>query len=200
MSLPLPCNEAKTVEIYSNNTKQVYLPGKNFDNRHKLFPNIISYIAIHTKTFSAENKRVIVNAIGKYNSIILLIIYILLIIEADTGKLIYAWLIIMASLPPSPSKTMDCDSLAGAATVIPVPFKNESLTEKIFEVSTSRPDLMIPEQGMEQIRIARDSTYMINMRILPQSQHGIGECFVFINDMDCTVSECICCNINFKMR
>lgn len=144
MSLALPCNEAKTVEIYSNNTQQVYLPGKNFDNRHKMFPNILNYIRIHTKTFSSENKRVIVNAIGKYNSIIILFIFFHTI-EADTGKLIYAWLIIMASLPPTPSKTMTFDPLAGSATVVPIPFMNESWEDKIFEVSTSRPDLMIPE-------------------------------------------------------
>ena len=65
LSLPLPCNEARKVEIYSSNNKLVYLPKKNIDSSVKMFPNVINHIQVHTKSFAPKEQKVTVNAIGK---------------------------------------------------------------------------------------------------------------------------------------
>jgi len=65
MTLALPAGDARTVEIYSNNSKNAYLPRKSIENKFHVIPNSINHINIHTKTFTPEMKRVVVNAIGK---------------------------------------------------------------------------------------------------------------------------------------
>jgi transcriptional regulator CtsR len=52
--LALPCNEAKQIEIHSQNPRNVYLPKKNIDNKFRVIPSSINHIAIQTKTFTAD--------------------------------------------------------------------------------------------------------------------------------------------------
>ena len=66
LSLSLPAGEARVVEIYSSNNKNVYLPKRSIENKFHVISNSINHISIQTKTFTPDQKRVVVNAIGKY--------------------------------------------------------------------------------------------------------------------------------------
>lgn len=64
LSLPLSSSDAK-VQLFSSNQKQVYLPDDKADNIFHLTRNSINYLSIHSKSFSPDPVKVIVNAIGK---------------------------------------------------------------------------------------------------------------------------------------
>ena len=65
MTLAFPTSDCRNVEIYSSNPKNAYLPKRNINNTFSMLPNSINYIKMCTKTYTATQQRVIVNAIGK---------------------------------------------------------------------------------------------------------------------------------------
>ena len=65
LTLSLPIEEARKLQIYSSEHQNVYLP-KNTNNEFKVLPKSINFIKIHAKTFDPGEKQVIVHAIGKY--------------------------------------------------------------------------------------------------------------------------------------
>lgn len=65
LTLTLPVTDSKKIELFSSSPKNVYLPKRNIENKIHVIPGTTNHINIHTKTFSAEMKRVVVNALGK---------------------------------------------------------------------------------------------------------------------------------------
>ena len=96
--MALPCNEAKQIEIHSQNPRNVYLPKKNIDNKFRVIPSSINHIQIQTKTFTADVLKVVVNAIGKF------FLFLNIFLDHESGFLVYSWLLMLASLPPAPTK------------------------------------------------------------------------------------------------
>ena len=66
LTLNLPIEEARKLQIYSSERSNVYLP-KNTNNEYKVLPKSINFIKIHAKTFDPGEKQVIVHAIGKWS-------------------------------------------------------------------------------------------------------------------------------------
>ena len=91
LTLTLPVTDSKKVEIFSSNPKNVYLPKRSIENKIHAIPGTVNHINIHTKTFSSEMKRVVVNALGKFA------LHFNSVIDFDSGKLIYSWLLILQS-------------------------------------------------------------------------------------------------------
>ena len=65
VSLSFPNKNSNEVEIYSSCPKNVYLPKKSIVNKLKLSQNSINIIHVQTKTFTSDQKRVVICAIGK---------------------------------------------------------------------------------------------------------------------------------------
>ena len=65
ISLALPAGESRIVEIHSSNSKNVYLPKRSIDNKFHVISNSINHVSVHTKTYTPDQKRVVINAIGK---------------------------------------------------------------------------------------------------------------------------------------
>ena len=65
LSLPLANTDAK-VQLFSSSPKQVYLPDDKAGNLFHLTKNSINYLSMHTKSFSPDPVKVVVNAIGKF--------------------------------------------------------------------------------------------------------------------------------------
>ena len=66
-------------------------------NRFKVIPGTINHISVLTKTVNTEEKRAVVNAVGKCQFFLILII----LIDSQTGDLIYSWMFLLKSLPPT---------------------------------------------------------------------------------------------------
>lgn len=65
MTLNLPVQNARQIEIHSSKPKNVYLPERSVMNKFNVIPNSINYIQVHTKTYSEQEERIVINAIGK---------------------------------------------------------------------------------------------------------------------------------------
>lgn len=66
LSLNLPVQNARTIEIHSSKPKNCYLPERSIMNRFNVIPNSINFIQVQTKTFCEKEQRIVVNAVGKY--------------------------------------------------------------------------------------------------------------------------------------
>ena len=63
---------ANQVQVYSSDPRSVYLPQSNADNLQTVIPGMINYVEVHAKTYDPGEKKVIVNAISKYDRSILI--------------------------------------------------------------------------------------------------------------------------------
>jgi len=147
--LALPAGEARSVEIYSSNPKNAYLPKKSIENKFHVIPNSINHLMIHTKTFTPDQKRVVINAL-----------------DSSSGKLIYQWLLILASQSPTPTQRHQLQARVNSNTLGKIQFTNKMRKDLVFEIASSREDLMIPEHSMLNFR--GNQTQSLELNILPQ--------------------------------
>ncbi len=71
-------------------------------------------------------------------------LFCLILIEKHTGKIYYSWLLILNSLAPTPSKTVEEFVKTGSHTLVKMLFENPTNRKLVFEIGSSRPDLISP--------------------------------------------------------
>lgn len=59
----------------------------------------------------------------------------------------------------------------------------------VFEIASSREDLMVPRQSLLSFR--GNETQTIELDIHPQQQMGLGEVYLYISDLEQHVMECV---------
>lgn len=150
LSLALPAKNARTVELYMSKPKNAYLPQRSIINKFNVIPNSINHIQVHTKTYNAEQERVVVNAI-----------------DSDSDKLLYSWLLILASEAPTPSRTETVPASVSNKTVAKIKFTNTIRKELLFEVSSSNEAIMRPIEPL--VKFDGLQTSYIQLLILPQA-------------------------------
>ena len=178
LTLALPALDSRSIEIYSSNSKNCYLPQKNIDNKFHVIPNSINHIRVQTKTFTPEQQRIVVNAV-----------------DSDSGKLVYSWLLILASMKPNPTQSHQLQARINTSTLGKIQFTNKLKQDLVFEIASSREDLMSPRQSLLSFR--GNETQTLELDIHPQQQMGLGEVFLYVSDLDQHVMECIKLEILF---
>ena len=103
----------------------------------------------------------------------------------------YSWLIILASLAPSPSRVEHETVSVGVTTQLGLLYTNPAQKSLEFEISTSRPDLLVPKY--ERVTIGKGQARKIEFKALSidSKQTGMATIFVFIADIEQYVMECI---------
>jgi hypothetical protein len=96
MNLAFPTGDCKQVEIHSSNYKNAYLPKRSANNTFNMLSNTINHVPICTKTYTTAQQKVVINAIN-----------------ADNGQKVYSWLLILASMTPTPTKTHSMQASIG---------------------------------------------------------------------------------------
>ena len=129
---------------------------------------------------------------------VLINLYFYFFIDSESGRLVFSWLLIMSCLPPTPTETHKVQVNTNAPGRGQIRYQNPTSMNKTFEISTSRPDLM--EAREEMMPFNRDETRTIELIIHPQTQMGTGECYLFINDQDLSLSECYAIEILYAQR
>ena len=135
VALTLPVDKSRVIEVHPSNNENVYLPQKSLDNRHLMKSNSINYIQVCTKTFTADQVKVVVNAV-----------------DAESGQLVYSWLLILASQPPQPTRNEQLNARIGTPTLARLLFTNKVKRDLTYELASSRPDLMVPRQPLLSFR------------------------------------------------
>lgn len=74
-------------------------------------------------------------------------------------------------------------------------FENKSNASVTYEFATSRPDLV--QVLHERIDYRPRETRLIKLNILPQTQYGVIDVFLFANDLDYDNMQCIKLNITY---
>lgn len=65
-------------------------------------------------------------------------------IDKRTGGIYFSWLLVMASMKPTPTQTVEERAMVGTHTLGKFLYKNPTNRSLIFEVGSSRPDLVSP--------------------------------------------------------
>ncbi len=65
LNLSIPIRNSKSIELHTNNDKNVELDRMKNDNFFPVLSQSINLIKLRTKTFSAEEVKFVVNAVGK---------------------------------------------------------------------------------------------------------------------------------------
>jgi hypothetical protein len=130
-----PTNGAKMVEIYSSDEQNVYLNERSLNNQFPVNPHTNNFIPVCTKTFTSEQKKVIINAV-----------------DTESGQLIYSWLMILASQPPVPNRWEKFQIRVNCDETKKIRYENKVKRDIVFELASSRPDLMEPRDKMISFR------------------------------------------------
>jgi hypothetical protein len=80
-------------------------------------------------------------------------------------------------------------------TMIRLRFENRVKREIVFEMASSRPDLMEPRRAIQSFRAGESQDIEIDIR--SQQAMGKGEAFLYISDTEQYVMECISIEIMF---
>ena len=182
MSLVLPpTNGAKMVEIYSNDEQNVYLNDRSLNNQFPVNPHTNNFIPVCTKTFTSEQKKVIINAV-----------------DTESGQLIYSWLMILASQPPVPNRWEKFQVRVNCDETKKIRYENKVKRDIVFELASSRPELMEPRDKMISFRAGE--TMDIDICVRSQSAMGKGEAFLYISDTEQYVMDCISVELQFIFK
>lgn len=195
IALTFPVDLANQVQVYSSDPRSLYLPQTNPDNLQTVIPGMINYIEVHAKTYDPGEKKVIVNAISKCPFEFLFCFNLFFFADNVSGELVYSWLIRMQSLHPKPNETKSVEALINRYTTAKIMFCNPSKRELLYEFGTSHPKVYRPVD--ECMRFRGEHARSIELEIYPQTQVCTFKTYLFINDVEHTVSHCIELQIRF---
>lgn len=131
LSLALPTKNARSVELYMSKPKNVFLPQRSIINKFNVIPNSINHIQVHTKTYNANQERVVINAV-----------------DSESDQLLYSWLLILASEAPTPSRSETVPASIYNKTVAKIKFTNTLRKELLFDVASSNESIMQPMEPL----------------------------------------------------
>lgn len=92
-----------------------------------------------------------------------------------------------------PSSKQQLQAKVGSLTLGKIQFTNKLRRPLIFELASSRADLMLPTT--EQVSFRAQETQTLELDIFPQSKKGVGEVFLYVSDAEQYVQECIALEI-----
>lgn len=147
-------------------------------NDHHLMPGSLNHIQVCAKTYTMEQRRIIINAI-----------------EHKSNKLYYSWLLILASLEPTPSDRVQEVCRIDTPTKLKYNYKNPTNRNLIFEIGTSHPDLIMPVEETLPFRELQGQN--IEFNVAPQSEAGQQIVYAFITDLDNFVMDCVEIELTF---
>jgi len=130
LTLNLPIEEARKLQIYSSERSNVYLP-KNTNNEYKVLPKSINFIKIHAKTFDPGEKQVIVHAI-----------------DYVSGRKVYSWMLMMQSQLPTPTDRKDVVARINTSTLGQYLYTNPTRRNISFEIGSSHPELYSVQESI----------------------------------------------------
>ena len=96
--------------------------------------------------------------------------------------MVYSWLLLLSSHPPTPTDQHDLQARLNTLTRGKIAFTNSIKKDLTYEIATSRPDLLEPREPIMQFR-SRE-TRAIELDIFPQTQMGVGEAYLYITDTE----------------
>jgi hypothetical protein len=102
---------------------------------------------------------------------------------------------ILASQPPVPNRWERLSARVNSDTLVKIRFTNKVKREIVFELASSRPDLMEPRNSHMSFRANESQDIEIDIR--SQQMMGKGEAFLYISDTEQYVMECISLEIMF---
>ena len=116
-------------------------------------------------------------------------------VDTESGQLIYSWLMILASQPPVPNRWESFTVKVNSDTMLKIRYENKVKRDIVFEIASSRPDLMVPRN--QHLSFRAGETQDVEIDIRSQQSMGKGEAFLYISDTDQYVMECISLTIMF---
>ena len=137
------------------------------------------------------------NAIGKYfynvDSYLELTNTIRFFLDKRTGAIYYSWLLIMASMKPTPTQTIEERAMCGTHTLGKFLYKNPTNRSLIFEIGSSRPDLVAPVDA--QVPLGKQQAVNLQFDIYPQPNVGHATVYLYISDLSQYVVDCVELNL-----
>ena len=110
-------------------------------------------------------------------------------IDSVTGQLAHAWLLILASEAPVQTQERLIKTKVNQFRIANIEFKNPVARDVLFELGSSRSDLMEPKN--RKMSFKGFETQMIDLDIFPQQMDGNAEAYLYLSDSDQYVMECI---------
>lgn len=99
----------------------------------------------------------------------------------------------MASMKPTPTQTIEERAMVGTHTLGKFLYKNPTNRNLVFEVGSSRPDLVSPLD--EQVSLGGQQAVNLQFDIFPQPNVGSATVYLYISDLSQYVVDCIELNL-----
>ncbi|KXS11734.1 hypothetical protein M427DRAFT_421770 [Gonapodya prolifera JEL478] len=137
-----------------------------------LTANALNEVTLFVRPKSVGNKEILVN-----------------IMDVNEGQLIASWTIVCHCLAPTVTKSFDVRLQTCRGSSKRVSYTNPYPAPKKFTLRTDRPDLLSFKEV--EIEMEAGGTRYIHIRFMPRTTKGNVEAFVFINDEQDRLEECL---------
>lgn len=117
----------------------------------------------------------------------LVTIFLLILLDAMTGELVYQWLMILDSDTPTITKKHEITVKCNHSSVQCLEFSNRLNLKTVYEFQSSRPDLLQPKS--EALTFEPRESKLVDLFFHPQPKYGTCELHLYANDIDYNVVE-----------
>ena len=109
--------------------------------------------------------------------------------DLDTRELVSSWLLVTSTAAPVVTKTYDMQLAVGTESHKKIAYANQWDSARVFQLHSSDENKMRVRYA--RMEVAAHATGFIKLWFAAASQSGAEELFVFVNDADDQIEECL---------